>query len=475
MPKIAHAINAPMLPQWVVHAWLVVLAIGLSHVSYAQGKVPAPPARPLPTKLVFAHYMVCCPTVGGGATIEDYKHEIQEAQSRGIDGFALNNGGWDQGYKQRTTMMYEAARQLGTGFKLFISADYCCGNGLEETRDMVESFRNHPNQFRYDGKPVLSSFAGEGTKALSEFVQREFQSHPSKEIVWVPYFYPKTYHEHPQPADVEQVFHDYPVLDGYYYFGAVGNGDEIATSNHLLAQKWLAAGKIFMADVSPYYRSFSRLNETQGFKSMAQEWEGAIRDGATWIEITTWNDWAEKTYVAPFGPPGRTELWGNGNSDFGTINYSHVAYLDASRYYIDWFKTGIAPQITEDKIFYFYRTEPKAATGKQFSLAESKRGLKEISGAKDLQDKVFVTCFLTKPAQLIIHSGTTSQTFNVQAGMNHIEMPFALGVQRFVLARVGQILLDKTGEQTIVDRSGETRYNYFAGEASVSPIISAGH
>src|SRR5579872_2193765 len=96
---------------------------------------PAPPRRPLPVKMVFAHYMVCCPTAGGGATVEDFKHEIQEAQSRGIDGFALNCGGWNKSephYKVRTLEIYEAARRLGTGFQLFISADGAAQNEIED-------------------------------------------------------------------------------------------------------------------------------------------------------------------------------------------------------------------------------------------------------------------------------------------------------------------------------------------------------
>ena len=441
----------------------------------APDKVPSLPNHPLTPKLVFAHYMVCCPTAGGAATVEDYKREIVAAQSLGIDGFALNCGGWfKEGYKTRATLIYEAARQLNTGFKLFISADYCCGNGLEETRDMVETFRDHPNQFRYDGKPVLSSFGGEGTKGLAEFIQSEFQSKPGKEIVWVPYFYPKTYHEHPEPADVDQVFNDYPHLDGYFYFGATGTGAEITRSNHLLAQKWLGAGKLFMAGVTPYYRSFGRLSETDGFKAMAQEWEGAIRDGANWVEIVTWNDWSEKTYVAPFGPPDKTDLWGG---NFGKINYDHVAYLEASLYYMDWFKTGVQPKITKDKIFYFYRTEPKAATGQHMAPDEVKRGLKAIDGADSLQDKVFVTCFLTAPAQLFLFSGegtgsaVSMATFSAPAGVSHFAMPFlatptVAGKQHFFLKRNGKTLIDKIGEQPILDQNGVTRYNYFSGSAN---------
>src|SRR5215831_3602521 len=77
----------------------------------------APAATP---HYVFAHYMVCFATYG--QSIDGYKREIQEAQAAGIDGFALNVGAWDDTqayYKTRVEMMYQAAEQLGTGFKLF--------------------------------------------------------------------------------------------------------------------------------------------------------------------------------------------------------------------------------------------------------------------------------------------------------------------------------------------------------------------
>ena len=56
----------------------------------AANALALPPTEPASAKKVFAHYMVCCPMVGGSATLDDYKREIQEAQQRGIDGVALN-------------------------------------------------------------------------------------------------------------------------------------------------------------------------------------------------------------------------------------------------------------------------------------------------------------------------------------------------------------------------------------------------
>ena len=186
---------------------------------------PAVPKKPAVPKRVFAHYMVCCPVAGGGATVADFKNEIREAQSRGLDGFALNCGGWDKSggteYKPRCVQMYEAARQLGTGFQLFVSMDYCCGNSLDETRDAIETFRAHPNQFKVGGRPVLSSFGGESRNPKTG--QEKIALVHSLGGFFVPYFFPKTYSEHPEPADVAQIVSDYVAdLDGYFYFGAAG-------------------------------------------------------------------------------------------------------------------------------------------------------------------------------------------------------------------------------------------------------------
>jgi glucan endo-1,3-alpha-glucosidase len=428
----------------------------------------APTARIAPrlTKKVFAHYMVCCPAAGGGATVEDYKSEIRQAQAAGVDGFALNCGGWNQDgdyYKGRCEHIYEAAKQLGTGFLLFVSMDYCCINGLEATRDAMLTFRDHPNQFKVGGRAVLSTYGGE-YRNNPKAGQAKIALVHSLGGFFVPFFFTRDYSGF-NPTNVAELVSDYAETDGYFLFGAGSTPEQLISANTLLCGAWRGAGKVYMAGLSPYYRSTGRLFETHGFLGMAQEWEAAIRDGADWIEITTWNNWQEKTYVASFGPSAETKIWDGGNDGYGRINYSHVAYLTASRYYIDWFKTGHPPKMVEDRLFYFYRTEPKSATGKQFFPNEMKAGMKSISGVETLKHSVFATCFLTRPALLTIHSGDTVATFVMPAGVHHVSTPFALGTQRFTLSRSGHVLKDKTGEHMITDRQGETRYNYFAGEA----------
>ncbi len=413
-------------------------------------------------KKVFAHYMVCIPTYGGDSKIADYQREIRAAQAAGIDGFALNCGGWtlrEPHYKQRSLLIYQAAKELGTDFKLFFSADYATGLTSDETRDMVETFRSHPNQFRYDNKPVLSTFAG--GREQTDFIRKEFTG--DRAIVYVPFYYPNPAAEMPNQAQVDQVFSDHQPLDGFFNFGAAGTSAQITESNRLLAQKWLGAGKLFMASVTPYYRGLGgnyRIYDSRGFEGFAQQWEGAIRDKATWVEIVTWNDWGEASYVAPFGAPFQTRHW---NNNWGPM-LSHAAFLDASRYFIEWFKRGTPPKIVEDAVYYFYRTHPKAVAG-LVKPGDPEKKTALPGGSDKLTDEVFATLFLTAPARLTIHSGDTQKSFDRAAGVCHVSMPFAPGQQRFVLTRSNETVIDKTGEQEISAADAWGNFNVFAGEA----------
>lgn len=432
----------------------------LAALTWATAVLAAPAERP--ERLVFAHYMVAIPTYGGNSTVADYQREIAAAQAHGVDGFALNCGGWSRRephYKARTLKLYEAARLLGTGFKLFLSADYCCGLTIDETRDMIQTFADHPNQFRYAGKPVLSTFCGEGAdnqhgRDLVKFLD-ELGDERGRPVVFVPYFYPRpNLTEHPQTKHVQQVLRDFPTLDGFFYFGAAGDSAQLAAANHACAQGWLGAGKLFMACITPYYRGLGgnyRCFETGGFAGVAQQWEGAIADRATWVEIVTWNDWGEASYVAPFGPPTETRLW---NGHWGAM-LNHLGYLDAMRYWVDWYKTGTPPPIPADRLFYAYRLAPNAVQ------VDGRRP----GGADRLRDSLFLTLLLTAPATLTVQSGPTAKDFPLAAGVQHVELPFAPGEQRFVLTRDGRTVFEKVGEFPISATEAMGNFNVFTGSA----------
>ncbi|MCC7494788.1 MAG: hypothetical protein IT204_20705 [Fimbriimonadaceae bacterium] len=424
---------------------------------------------PGPPKMVFAHYMVACPTAGGGATVADYQAEIRAAQSRGIDGFALNCGGWtarEPHYKQRTLRIYEAAQALGSDFKLFLSADYCCGLTLAETRDMIDTFAGHPNQFRVNGRPLLSTFAGEGAdntagRELLAFLDG-LGGAAGRPVVFVPYFYPRpNITEHPTAAHVAQTLATFPTLDGFFYFGAAGSSAQLAAANRACGEGWRGASKLFMAGLTPYYRGLGgnyRCFETRGLQGLAQQWETAIAVDATWVELVTWNDWGEASYVAPFGGPADTALW---NGHWGEL-LSHVGYLDGMRYWIDWFKSGQPPAITADRLFYCYRPHLRSAAGRRTPADPTPA---RPGGADQLADSVFLTAFLTAPAQLRVQLGEQATTFDLPAGVQHREVTLTAGTPRFELWRGPQQLWSKVAEHAVRSDSAFGNFNTFCGQA----------
>lgn len=411
-------------------------------------------------RLVFAHYLVCCPTAGRAASIDDYIAEIKLAQSKGIDGFALNNGGWEKNepdYKVRTRLIYEAARRLNSGFKLFISAD---GRALEELDDILNTVRNHPNQFMYRGAPVLSTYSAGRASGLevSKLADR------AKELgaFFVPYFFPRPIaREVPLLSDMKGISDTVSNLDGFFYFGAAGTGDQIANANLMAAKFWKSKGKIFMASVTPFYfgqeRNF-RIFETAGFEGMTAEWRAAIDANADWVQIVTWNDWRESTYVSPF--PLKSPSDGRLPDE---RLLSHSAYLDASRYFIDWFKSGVEPAVTRDQLYYFYRLSPKSIPV-AVSL-DRDLGVGFPRGIEAVEDNVYVTVFLKQPATVIIKSGGSQKSFSVAAGMHNLSFPFSIGPQSFSVLRKGEVVIEKIGEKEISSREQIGRSNYFSGSA----------
>lgn len=82
------------------------------------------------------------------------------------DAVALNIGG-DVWEPQQCANAYEAAQAIGTGdngklIYAFFSFDFTSiACTLSVVVDLVKQYANHPNQFTYQGGPMISSFEGD--------------------------------------------------------------------------------------------------------------------------------------------------------------------------------------------------------------------------------------------------------------------------------------------------------------------------
>ncbi len=254
---------------------------------------------------VFAHYMVCCSFDGHDATVDQLELEMRKAVRFGIDGFALNCGGWrnEPIYPEVSRKLFAAADRLDGTFKLFFSADASTGMAAEEAVDMVSRFRGHPSYLHVDGRPVLSTWHGSVTwsRAIRDELVRLGTPIYFVPNIASPTGFPITGFqvETPSRHTVDRVVADVQKqkFDGLFYFGAGGHYPDIVKSVQFFGEALNQSGLTFMAPVTPYYRGIGRnyrVFESDGFSGMEAQWRAAIDSGAQWIEIVTWNDWGRR-------------------------------------------------------------------------------------------------------------------------------------------------------------------------------------
>ncbi len=409
----------------VIAAFLLACPV---HAQTSAAPAQAAPAAK-PEKLVLCWYMVCF-----GNSVERYKQEIELAQRHGIDGFVLDVGSWSETkrYIDSSEGIYEAAKQLGTGFKLAMGPEW--SPSAADVCDMVIRFKDHPNQLKHDGKPVLFYYASVETLA-SRVAALETNG---LKVCLVPNLFFPRFQYNPQYESFAALFAALPSLDGLMMFNANQLGNNIG-DNAMGRRVTQKLGKIFGAGVIPNYNS-ANLQDYSGMGGYLDQWQGAINDGADWISLVIWNDYNEDSALMP------------GRWPFGSERYlfsRDESYLDATAYASAWFKTGQRPEITQDKVFVTYRNRSlwlrKAWDGKKWvdvclNFPAKSGGFDQIHD--DNADLVYIDTFLTAPASLTVRLGGKAQKFELPAGVGHASVPLVPGTPRLTLERCarGQVV-----------------------------------
>ena len=455
-------------------------------------------------RAVFAHYMltnqdyVADRDDNQEEKIAGYEREIREARALGIDGFALNAGGWlhDTRYICYAAQMFEAAARLrekeGSGFTLMFSADMCCGNSAADVEDMMRRFAGDPRYanvyFKRDGKFVLTTFSGDahGTGFWKK-VRADLATgaHPSRslqpealasvsgapgskplQIFFVPSFFWGG--ELPRKEMIEQHLPEWkPIVDGLFYWGIAGVPGEGGALDQLLTSADYAdaahgAGKLYMAPVALQFwgANADRYYEYSGLEGMQRMWGSAIASGADWVEIITWNDFIEGTYIVPIDDIGRyrdANVLRLPAVPRGTLGYfhSHAAAAEMMKYFIGWYKSGKTPAIDDDSVYWAYRTQSAQSRALEPSV-QRRYG--------PVEDDIYIAYFLTAPATLRVRTGTLTQVVALPAGAGDVRVPFEVGyTPSFEMLRDGKSVISGQGLDQIEARPRRNDFYYSTG------------
>jgi sulfatase modifying factor 1 len=390
-------------------------------------------------KLVLCWYMVCF-----GNSVEGYKQEMELAQRNGIDGFLLDVGAWDGNYIISADRMYEAAKQLNTGFKLAMTPEYSVQPFTPKVCDMVMKYRDHPNQLKHDGKVVLSGYCN---AAMFAPVVEKLKA-DGVNVFLIPDIFLPRYQYNPSVETYYTELANNPYLDGVMMFCAEQLGSTI-WKNAIARRATLKKDKLLGACVMPAYNS-ANLQDYRGMSGYMSMWEGAINDGADWISIVIWNDYNEDSGLMP-------NRWPNGSERY--LYDRDESFLYATAYSSAWFKSGVKPTITQDKIFVTYRTrskwERKGWDGKKWVDICLSKTWPYDQIHDDVQDLVYIDTFLTASADVTVYIGKQKNSIKMNAGVGHAEVPMTPGVPRVVLERNKKVLADVLGRKLIIDTPTE--------------------
>jgi len=465
-----------MTRAWIMVA-VVVAMLAAGNVG-AQTAAPAPAAVEVrkPDRLVMAWNMMCF-----GSSVERWKQQIEIAQRNGIDGFWLDIGAWNGpgDNKPNVTNMYEAAKQLNTGFKLALAPEYMCF-WKENVLDMVKTVKDHPHQLRQDGRPVLGAYILDNTFKQVLLPTLKHLEENGIKVFFVPdaglmarprYYFNPTFEGYldlfKTPAG--------SYIDGMQNFVAHQIGVNL-NENALGRRVTQYMGKLYSAGVIVNYNS-ANMEDYRGLGGYLDQWQGAINDGPEWINLIIWNDYNEDSALMPGRWP-----WGAERLLFSRDE----SYLHATAYGSAWFKTGQRPAITQDRYFVTYKNRSLSMRkawdpGRKLWVDQTYEARPYDQIHDDTHDLVYLDTFLTAPATLTVQLGGKAHKFEMPAGVGRASVPVAPGTPRLKLERGGKVLAETIGRRQILgpddvnERNSLMSYHHifrtWAGGTAVGPVV----
>eukprot|EP00026_Physarum_polycephalum_P005139 Phypoly_transcript_05168.p1 GENE.Phypoly_transcript_05168~~Phypoly_transcript_05168.p1 ORF type:complete len:593 (+),score=109.83 Phypoly_transcript_05168:98-1876(+) len=423
------------------------------------GSNTPPPYHPGSGKQVFAHFMM------GNSYGYDQGHfqtDMALAKSAGIDAFALNIGS-DSWVADRLQLAYAAAQAVG--FQLFISFDLSIINDANYIINTVVTVNGYPASYKYNGKLFVSTFGGAGlnlgygsSDAAAWAAIKSTLAGRGIQIFLVPNF----------EVDASNIFNQYPSIDGALSWAAWPDPKSFASAltpgDDVYMNSANNAGKVYLAPISPwFYTHLSYKNYIYHTDSLWYDrWQQLLQIKPHMIEILTWNDWGESHYIGPIDSNSGDLPEGSSNYVYG---FPHTAWLDTLPYFIQYYKTGSAPTVSQDLVVYWYRPYLKSSQSSdplgQPYVANQNTSPSNYSPQDVVADSIFVLTILKSAGTITVNGGSPQ---NVPAGANLYSTGLNTGQQTVTLSRNGAQVCSSTGAISVGTNPSTYNYNAYVGE-----------
>jgi hypothetical protein len=305
--------------------------------------------------------------------------EIRRAMRAGIDGFAFDAWAGGDGAKKTFEIFLHAAEKMQVPFKLTICFDPSCHprgkstlDGFVDTAKFVLQFRDSPNLARRDGKALFFTYHAPGIIPRAERPVDDLTlSMKNIGEAWAEFR--KRVGEPVFLHGCLETLAESAAIADRKTPAETGSPPRMRTLGEWAGRTFDAVGGFLANDVGrwrfdtnlvagvkavggswsqplfwQYDNKAGGVISGAGLDLLRENWEAAMKTGATLLQFVTWNDYGEESILAPA---------------YG----SNYTVSRVNRYYADWWKTGEAPAVTKDElhvVFRKYRTgdEPPVLT-----------------------------------------------------------------------------------------------------------------
>lgn len=335
----------------------------------------------------------------------NFSVEVARATRIGIDGFGVNILSLtDTTFMPTARKLLDAAQASETEFKVFPEPDMSVLPGLVPAvlADALMPFATHSAALRVDGALLVMPIAAESYPPAfwrQLVIEMRRRGYP---IALMPCYYD------PAPASLAKLR---DTSWGATFWGTRGPTAGDIASNVVGALKKVGFSH-WMIPVSPQDARPKDLRafEAGNSESYRNQWNTAIALRAKQVQIITWNDYSETSEISP-------------------SSFSQFVFYDLTAYYTAWLKAGAAPALTRDAFYFIQRRQifrpDTAVQGARWSRA----------GDAPWSNEIEVVVLLTKPGELVLHSGDAVVHKMVGSGLQTIHIPASPGTATVTLRR----------------------------------------
>lgn len=338
---------------------------------------------------------------------QDFEAEVRQAIAIGLDGFIWEyHTSSDQRWNQLPAML-AAVKAVDKGFTIMLSPDL--PQGADTVPDGIVAdvlkVKDEPAVLRRNGAIVLAPFYPERKPAAWWDGVRATLASRGVPTVLMPLFLDGS------PSTRAAQWNN--SVAGYSLWGAAW--PSTADGLRKAAGQAHSQGRLYMTStVFEDTRSYSgQYWEAGNSATLRATLSAAIQGDADWLYFRTWNDYTE-SWMAPSRERGTT-------------------VGDVAAYYIAWFKTGKAPVLRRDALYYFHRSQPTSLTPTGQQNVRMR-----LTAGDPISDQVELLAFLSTPGKLVIRQGSDVRTRDVGAGVTSFKVPIGAGTTPvFELQRAG--------------------------------------